>query len=517
MNYLYDGACDSCNETIALAANDENPLFKGVLTGFEAAVKQLLKNMEYKADDILQYKELIDATNNVFKDALSKGIKDNVIPGAMRKALENDTFLFSALKTHAQLLEASRLLLDEDGKVKSFQKFSNDVSKIKAEYNQTYLEAEYQFATTSAQMAAKWADVEENEDRYNIQYRTAGDDRVRDTHAVLNKITLKASDPFWKEFYPPNGWRCRCTAVEVLNDKYEQSDSTEAAKKGNKATSELDKDGNNRLAIFRFNPGQQKVIFPPKHPYFKLQGKAIIQESMKELLKKTEIKTLEDLTSAISDFAVKNKEYFARGFQKIQVTKKRNVNGSTDMDGNIWLTKERMDDVKDGLNAMRKGLKTTFKQEDAISTFHHEVWHNANVHGFLKMTKIQTLNMELANEFVSRKTLPDFMKKLGGELHNKSLIQDRTSTGYNRMVKNYDVLIKWTNSKNSKVLDDVKKHLINEKYTDQMQGLVNAIVDNSEFKMKPADIKQLISIGQKGLSVEEYSEILKRYDKLLVK
>jgi hypothetical protein len=55
-------------------------------------------------------------------------------------------FLFSGLKTHAQLAEASKLLLTEDGKIKSFSAFAKDTKSIKANYNQNDLEAEYQFA-----------------------------------------------------------------------------------------------------------------------------------------------------------------------------------------------------------------------------------------------------------------------------------------------------------------------------------------------------------------------------------
>lgn len=223
---------------------------------------------KYNPKDIAEYSDLINATNDVFSDALSKGIKDNVIPSHMMTSLENDVFVFSALKTHAQLFEASRQLLTDDGKVKSFQQFSQDVEKIKKEYNQSYLQAEYNFAVASAQQAANWAGIEENGDRYNLQYRTAGDDRVRDDHAALNRTTLPSSDPFWNSYYPPNGWNCRCTAVEVLKDKYSVSDSEKAIEKGNKATMKIGKDGKNRMEIFRFNPGKEKVVFPPNHPYY---------------------------------------------------------------------------------------------------------------------------------------------------------------------------------------------------------------------------------------------------------
>ena len=50
------------------------------------------------------------------------------------------------------------------------------------------------------------------------------DDRVREDHAILHGTTLPPSDPFWSLYLPPNGWNCRCTAVQVRKGKYPQSD-----------------------------------------------------------------------------------------------------------------------------------------------------------------------------------------------------------------------------------------------------------------------------------------------------
>lgn len=196
----------------------------------------------------------------------------------MAESLKSDVFIFSGLKTHAQLLEASRMLLDDDGKVKSFASFSRDVEKLKSGYNQTYLEAEYIFATTSAQMAGKWAELDSN---YDLQYRTANDSRVRDSHRLLHDITLPVDDAFWLSYYPPNGWRCRCNAVQVRKGKYQTSDSAKAVRAGEMATMEVGKDGKNKLAIFRFNPGAQKVVFPPAHPYNNVAGADKVKRALK--------------------------------------------------------------------------------------------------------------------------------------------------------------------------------------------------------------------------------------------
>ncbi|MEB3380709.1 phage minor head protein, partial [Flavobacterium psychrophilum] len=205
------------------------------------------------------YQDLIHQTYDVFNFAIT----DNDMPNEMRTALQSDAFLFGGLKTHAQLFEASKLLLDENGNLKPFNQLSNEFDKLNVTYNKNYLEAEYEFAVGSSQMASKWAEFSDN-DRYYLQYRTAGDNRVRQDHEKLNETTLPKSDPFWGSYTPPNGWNCRCTIIEVLKDKYPLSDSEKSIKAGEAATTQIGKDGKNRLEIFRFNPGADKKLFPPK-------------------------------------------------------------------------------------------------------------------------------------------------------------------------------------------------------------------------------------------------------------
>lgn len=211
---------------------------------------------------------MINGTNAVFNNALT----DNVVDGVLLKNLQKDVFLFSGLKTHAQLFEASRLLLDDNKKIKPFSQFSQEVLKLNQAYNQRYLEAEHEFAINSAQMADKWANLSDNTERYFLQYRTAGDERVRQSHKNLRDVTLPKEDAFWNSYYPPNGWNCRCTVVEVLKSTNTASNSQRAITAGEKATTQIGKNGKNKLEIFRFNPGKQKVIFPPEHPYSKVQG-----------------------------------------------------------------------------------------------------------------------------------------------------------------------------------------------------------------------------------------------------
>ena len=210
---------------------------------------------------------LMNATHDILAEEL--GHLERNIPDAMARALDENIFLFSGFKTYHEMNDASRLLKDEDGGFKSFDRFLQDVQAIDASYNQNWLYAEYNFATASTQMAAKWADIERDGDEYDLQYRTALDGLVREEHAALEGITLPPSDKFWNEYYPPNGWNCRCTAVQVLKDKYPTSDSDQACAAGERATTQIGKNGENRAAMFRFNPGKAGKVFPPKHPYYK--------------------------------------------------------------------------------------------------------------------------------------------------------------------------------------------------------------------------------------------------------
>lgn len=189
----------------------------------------------------------------------------------MKEYLQKDIFTFSQLKTHAQLAEAFSFLKGEDGNLIPYNQFEQKVLKLNENYNLNYLEAEYQFAQTSSQSAANWSALSDDE-RYNLQYRTAGDEKVRDSHAVLNRTTLPKSSDFWLSYYPPNGWRCRCTAVLVLASKYKVSDAEKSVKAGEKATSQIGKNGQNKLEMFRFNPGMEKRIFPKGHAYEKVVG-----------------------------------------------------------------------------------------------------------------------------------------------------------------------------------------------------------------------------------------------------
>lgn len=277
------------HDTLALAKEDRPFDFDDTL--MEATARIVYENGRFDISQLAtpETQAVIGETARVIDTAIGKSLPHEV-PDTIRYALENNAFVFSGFKTFHALREVGLSMLTDKGDIKPFNDFLTDVRQINAQYNHNYLYAEYNHALGATQMAAKWHDFEQDGDRYNLQYRTAGDDKVREEHAALNGTTLPPSDPFWSMFLPPNGWNCRCTAVQVRKNKYPLSDPEEAMKRGNECT-----EGAKR-AIFRYNAGKSLQLFPPKHPYYKVpkEAKQAIEQVTQEAIKAKRIKTLQE-------------------------------------------------------------------------------------------------------------------------------------------------------------------------------------------------------------------------------
>jgi len=114
-------------------------------------------------------------------------------------------------------LQASLVKALEEGKTLS--QFRKDFDQVVQRHGWTYngkrgWRSALIFNTNmrSATMAGRWAQIQQNKaNRPYLQYRTAGDARVRPEHRMWNGIIRHVDDVFWSTHYPPNGWNCRCT------------------------------------------------------------------------------------------------------------------------------------------------------------------------------------------------------------------------------------------------------------------------------------------------------------------
>jgi SPP1 gp7 family putative phage head morphogenesis protein len=283
------------DELLTLADDGKTPDFGFDSRVFERAAEWVRERGGFTPSMLQEQpaRDVIDETFRILGGAVSSSISEEM-PAELTGLLENNAFIFSGLKTYHSLNEVGLSLIGDDGGIKPFEKFHEDVAKIDAKYNRNYLYAEYNHAVTSSQMAAKWHDFQQDGDRYNLQYRTANDERVREEHQRLHNITLPVSDPFWEQFMPPNGWNCRCVVVQVRKGRYPESDSQQAVGIGEEITEEPKK------RIFRFNPGKELKVFPDKHPYNKAPQKA--KEQILQLAKERfSAKTIEEAEQQFRD------------------------------------------------------------------------------------------------------------------------------------------------------------------------------------------------------------------------
>lgn len=193
------------------------------------------------------------------------------------------------------------------------------------DYNIQYLKTEYNNALRTAQAAGKWKRYEEQKDLFDLQFDTAGDDKVRKHHEELDGITRPVDDAFWNRYYPPIDWACRCTVRQVA--------------KGTTITSDEKLKGlANPPKAFQFNPGKQQLIFSNEHPYIKNL----------QTFRKSEL-------NGLKDYGLKEvKAIYARGKNLSAPL----VNFKTKEDAGAWFDKKATDGIV-SLNA--KLFKTSFK------------------------------------------------------------------------------------------------------------------------------------------------------------
>lgn len=97
----------------------------------------------------------------------------------------------------------------------------------------------YETNLRTAQAAGKWTQIQalKNKRPY-LRYVAIMDGRTREEHKKWHGLILPVDHPFWKLHYPPNGWHCRCTVMQLSQrdlDRYGWKVSTVIPDFGNVA------------------------------------------------------------------------------------------------------------------------------------------------------------------------------------------------------------------------------------------------------------------------------------------
>lgn len=172
--------------------------------------------------------------------------------------LRYNAAVFAAFKNHSNIAEMVDALRDDKGELRSFEEYKIAAQPIYLNYNENWLEAEYNSAVASAQSALKWQDMWARRDLLPLlQYRAVQDERTRPAHLLMDGVTLPIEDTFWEQFMPPNGWGCRCTVIQLANGEIVPLD-------------EKDMPSDKEVPdTFRNNPGISGRLFSEDNAYHK--------------------------------------------------------------------------------------------------------------------------------------------------------------------------------------------------------------------------------------------------------
>ncbi len=113
--------------------------------------------------------------------------------------------------------------------------------------------------------------IDNKENRPYWQYRTREDPKVREEHKLLDRKVFHCDDPFWDNFYPPNGWRCRCYVVALKESDLKKEGLAVESSRGNiTSKNELisKKSGiEKQVAVYRDPVTGKKTILTPGWSY----------------------------------------------------------------------------------------------------------------------------------------------------------------------------------------------------------------------------------------------------------
>lgn len=99
----------------------------------------------------------------------------------------------------------SEVIIDDEGRARVYQK--GNASRLDLIFRQNVM---------TAYAAGRWQRQQEaRKERPYLRYSAILDGRTRPAHRALDGLVFPADDPFWKTFYPPNGFRCRCLVVSL--------------------------------------------------------------------------------------------------------------------------------------------------------------------------------------------------------------------------------------------------------------------------------------------------------------
>ena len=114
-------------------------------------------------------RDAFDETLRLFNGATAEGLSQaswQDYGDLFLEQLRTGNEVFSAFRVHRMQNDMAARLLDEDGQLKPFDRWLEDIRDISSHYNVSWLRTEYDTAVIRAQQAAEWKQFRSEEDVY---------------------------------------------------------------------------------------------------------------------------------------------------------------------------------------------------------------------------------------------------------------------------------------------------------------------------------------------------------------
>lgn len=134
------------------------------------------------------------------------------IHGELQRVMTEGRTTYDFMRDVAPMLEKKGYWQPKGDKVRSIVPDKSTGVIAGKKISKHHLETILKTNMHAAYMAGRYRALRANaENRPFWQYVAVMDRRTRPAHASLNGRVFRYDDPFWESFWPPNGYRCRCT------------------------------------------------------------------------------------------------------------------------------------------------------------------------------------------------------------------------------------------------------------------------------------------------------------------
>ena len=175
--------------------------------------------------------------------------------GGFAHELRTNNEVYSAFRSHRMGRDMAAKMLDEDGKLKSFTKFREDVKPIADHHVKQWLETEYNTAVRRAHLAEKWKTYEDDRDIFpNLRWVESWAVQKDKEHFDFRNTIAPVNAPFWDAHRPGDRWGCKC-GLEQTDE--ETNIPVSAGGKGGDPSPGLEE-----------NPAKTNRLFSDKGPFF---------------------------------------------------------------------------------------------------------------------------------------------------------------------------------------------------------------------------------------------------------